>query len=213
MSETDCCFDCTTWRDLPPPVEPGKAIPGFAAAWQISMQTHVRLARFTRLARRARRLPENIEARVDAVELAQTLLHLRLEPWIETLIENGTLRVGRTSEVHVRKMVKRSFDFPSTDLLLLLLQYWEARFVVCACVQRICELPLSKYHTWPWRLAEASGRCTASGFSGCNTHLNVPGSHLSNVQGCAHDRPAPHMAVASLLGRMASTRSLGEYGG
>lgn len=131
-------FDTTTWLKFPPPKDIDENIPGIGEAWQTVMKTTVRIARLARLTRHARRFPDNSNVRLEATRLAHELFNLNLDSWIQTLKETRTLTTTTAREF--QDMSPNCFVFSSTRLLILLVQYWEMRVLVCGCYQHLLRL-------------------------------------------------------------------------
>lgn len=154
MLETDCIFDNDNWLECPPPMvenAPG----GTEYAWQTVMMIGIRAARLARLTRHARKFPEDVSARIEAMSLAADLWSLQLEIWIHSLQETGLIDTVPTTELTMKDIVPFSFVFPSTRILSLLVQYWEQRILVCGCIQNLLNLSPLPICPAPCELQEA----------------------------------------------------------
>ena len=123
---------------------------GIGIARQTIMSIIVRMPRLLRLVREARSFPEDIEARTCATGLAYELYSLSLDWWIDDLHDAEALRTVPALDAVVMEITPNAFRFDSTQLLALVLQYFESRALVCGCIDSLSRLPLLPECLWPF---------------------------------------------------------------
>ena len=135
---------------MPAPEMTSDGLSGIGIARQTVMSIIVRIPRLLRLVREARRLPEDIEARTRATGLAYELYSLSLDWWIVDLHDAKALRTVPALNSDVMDITPNAFRFESTQLLALVLQYFESRALVCGCIDTLSQLPLLPKRPWPF---------------------------------------------------------------
>ena len=123
---------------------------GIGIARQTVMSIIVRMPRLLRLVREARSFPEDFEARKCATGLAYELYSLSLDWWIDKLHDAKALRTVPALDSDVMDITLNAFRFDSTQLLALVLQYFESRALVCGCINTLSRLPLLTDCLWPF---------------------------------------------------------------